>query len=106
MIGQPIIGVGNVIRIVKHHGDDYRVLSVPKSAVPQPLWQAKEVILFVVVPGNNIPLSVEAKRWVEKRHHIYYIVRKPYSTYFTQLAKQGVREIILLQVIPKGGGRA
>jgi len=105
MIGQ-IVGAATLIRIVKHHGEDYRVLSVPKSAIPQALWQAKEVIMFVVVPQSAIPLAVEARKWAEKRNYIYYTTKRPYSTYFTQLAKQGVREVILLQVIPKGGGRA
>jgi len=101
-----VIGAGALIRINKHHGNDYRVLSVPKSAIPQALWQAKEVIMLVVVPNNNIPLTLEARRWTEKRNYIYYTVRKPYTDYFRRLVEQGIREIVLLQVIPKGGGRA
>jgi len=103
--GAPIIGVGTIARIIKHHEGDYRALSVPKSAIPQQLWAVKEVIMVVATPQSNFQLVVQAKKWVEKRHHIYYIVRKPYSDYFKKLAEQGVREIVLLQIIP-GGGRA
>jgi len=97
--------VGMLIKLVKHDGNTYRAISVPKSAIPPPLWPVKEVVMIVGVPQLGVTLVVEARRWAEKKSVIYYTVKRPYSEYFTELARQGIREIVLYQVLPKGGGR-
>jgi len=105
--GGPPLGVGVVpsvgvlVKLVKHDRDSYRGISVPRSAVPQPLWHVREVVMVVGIPQVGVSLVLEARKWEEKKSVIYYIVKRPYSEYFTQLAKQGIREIVLYQILPK-----
>jgi len=96
----PIVpSVGVPVKLIRHDKGVYKVIGIPKSAAPR--MAVKEVLMLVGVPQLGVTLVIEAKRWVEKRNLIYYITRKPYSEYLTQLASQGIREIVLYQIIPK-----
>jgi len=88
-----VLSVGVSAKLLKHDAKGYKVASVPKSAVP-PLLKVREVVIVAGVPQmGNVTIAIEARRWLERVHHVYFITRKPYSDYLTQLAGQGVNEI-------------
>jgi len=101
MSGHTIPGMPNLVtrvgasdRLLKHDAKGYKVASVPKSAVPLPLPKVRKVVIVAGVPQmGNVTIAIEARRWLERVHHVYFITRKPYSDYLTQLASQGVNEI-------------
>jgi len=107
--GAPIIGVGIgvPVKLLRHDKKTYRVISVPKSAVPEAVLKVRDVVIVLGVPQQGATIAVEAKLWVEKARHVYYITRKPYSDYLTRLAEQGTRELIMYQIAPTTprGGR-
>jgi len=99
--------VGVPARLLKHDKGVYKVISVPKSAVPPPLLKVRRVVIVAGVPQmGNVTIAIEARRWLERVHHVYFVTKKPYSDYLTQLANQGIREIVVYQVVPtsEGGG--
>jgi len=100
MIGQSLIGAGVPVKLLKHDSKAYKVIGVPKSAVPEPILRIKEVVMAIGVPQLNTTITIEARVWVEKRRFVYFITRKPYSDYLTRLAEQGVREVLLYQIVP------
>jgi len=108
--GAPIIGVGVGIpvKLLRHDAKTYKVIAVPKSAVPEAMLKVHDVVIVLGIPQQGTTIAVEARKWTEKVHHVYYITRKPYSDYLTRLAEQGIRELIMYQIAPTTprGGRA
>jgi len=98
--GAPLIGVGVPVKILRHDAKTYKVIAVPKSAVPEPLLRVKEVVMVLSVPQLNTAITVEARKWTEKVRHVYFLTRKPYSDYLTRLAEQGYKELVMLQIAP------
>jgi len=99
--------VGVPAKLLKHDARGYKVISVPKSAVPPPLLKVRKVVIVAGVPQmGNVTVAIEARRWLERVHHVYFITRKPYSDYLTQLASQGIKEIIVYQIVPTSEERA
>jgi len=93
--------VGVPAKLLKHDVKGYKVISVPKSIVPPPLLKVRKVVIIAGVPQlGNVAIAIEARRWLERVHHVYFITRKPYSDYLTQLAAQGIKEIIVYQIVP------
>ena len=85
----PSVGVS--AKLLKHDAKGYKVISVPKSAVPPPLLKVwKVVIVASVLQLGNVTTAIEARRWLERVHHVYFITKKTYSDFLTQLASQGV----------------
>jgi len=87
------------VKLQKHDGG-YSVIAVPKLAVSEQVLRAEEVVLTVGAPGAT-PFAVEARKWVERRKMVYFITRKPYSDYLSELARQGVRTLLLYSIAPK-----
>jgi len=108
MYGQTIPGipslvpaVGVLARLLKHDKGTYKVISVPKSTVPPPLLKVRKVVIVAGVPQmGNVTIAIEARRWLERVNYVYFVTRKPYSDYLTRLAAQGVKEIIVYQIVP------
>jgi len=98
-------GVGVPAKLIKHDRRAYKGIAVPKGAVPQALLKAGKVLLILGVPQQGVTIAVEARPWVEKVSLVYFITRKPYSEYLTKLAEQGIREVVLYQIVPVGEGR-
>lgn len=93
--------VGIPAKLLKRDKGVYKVISVPKSAMPPPLLKVRKVVIIAGVPQmGNVAIAIEARRWLERVYHVYFITRKPYSDYLTQLASQGVKEIIVYQIVP------
>jgi len=112
MIGQSLIGAGVPVKLLRHDAKTYKVIAVPKSAVPEALLKVRDVVIYLSVPQQGITIAVEARVWTEKVRHIYFLTRKPYSDYLTRLAEQGYKELVMLQIAPnyseksaRGGGR-
>jgi len=108
MYGQTIPGIPGLVpavgvpaKLLKHDAKGYKVISVTKSAMPPPLLKVRKVVIIAGVPQmGNVTIAIEARRWLERVYHVYFITRKPYSDYLTQLASQGVKEIIVYQIAP------
>jgi len=99
VVGVPM-GVGVPVKILRHDKRNWRVVSVPKSAVPEPVLRAVEVSMVLGAPQLGATFAIEARRWVEKVHHVYYITRKPYVDFLNHLAAQGVTTLLLYQIAP------
>jgi len=84
----PAPSVGISAKFLKHDAKAYKVISVPKSAVPPPLL--KVVIIAGVPQLDNVTIAIEARRRLERVHHIYSSRGSPTAT--TQLAAQGIKE--------------
>jgi len=75
----PSVGVS--AKFLKHGAKAYKVISVPKSAVPPPLLKVWKVVIIASAPQlNNISIAIEARRWLESTPRLL-ITRKPYSDY-------------------------
>jgi len=92
--------VGIPVKLLKHDGKNWRVISVPKSAVPEPLLHAaRRVVLLLATPQHGT-FAIEARKWQEKAHHIYFVTKKPYLDFVNHLAEQGTRTLLLYQILP------
>jgi len=97
MYGQTIPGIPTLVpsvgisaKLLRRDKGMYKVISVPKSAVSPPLLKVRKVVIVAGMPQmGNVAIAIDARRWLERVHHVYFITRKPYSDYLTQLAAQG-----------------
>jgi len=98
--GVPITG-GVPVKIVKH-GRDYRALVIPKNALTEAVLRAgREVIITLASPQGDV-VNVEARLWRERKRAVYFVVAGPYADYLTELAGQGVRVLLMYNIVPKG----
>jgi len=67
-----VLGVGAPPEWLKHDVKGYKVIGVPKGAVPPPLSKARKVVIVASVPqlGNAIT-AIEARRRLERVYHLY-----------------------------------
>jgi len=65
----------------------------------------KVVILAGVPQMGNMTIAIEARRWLERVHHVYFITKKPYSDYLTQLATQGALAVSMADAEGRITGR-
>jgi len=99
--------VGVPAKLLKHDKGTYKVVSIPKSAVPPPLLKVRKVVIVAGVPQmGNVTIAIEARRWLERVNYVYFVTKKPYSDYLTRLATQGVKEILVYQIVPTSEERA
>jgi len=92
---------GVPVKIQKHDGG-YKVVAVPKSAVPEYVLRADEVQITLGTPQQGTLFVIEARKWLERVRYVYYVTRKPYSDFLNQLARQGVRTLLMYNIVPKG----
>jgi len=108
MYGQTIPGIPSMVpsvgvpaKLLRHDKKTYKIISVPKTAVPPPLLKVRKVVIVAGVPQmGNVTIAIEARRWLERVNYVYFVTRKPYSDYLTRLVSQGIREIIVYQIVP------
>jgi len=76
----PSVGVS--AKLLKRDAKSYKVISVPKSAVP-PLLKVRKVVIVASVPQlGNATIAIEARRWLKSVHHVYHaltVLRPPHA---------------------------
>jgi len=90
------------VKIVKHSKTEYRVIAVPRSAVPEALLRQGVEVTIVLGGLQQGAVVVEARFWRAGRRVAYFIASGPYADYLNQLASQGVRGLVMYQIAPKG----
>ena len=76
-----VLGVGAPPEWLQHDAKGYKVIGVPKGAVPQPLSKARKVVIVASVPqlGNAIT-AIEARRRLERVYYVHSSRRSPTAT--------------------------
>jgi len=87
-----VLGVGAPPEWLKHDVRGYKVIGVPKGAVPPPLL--KVVIVAGVPQLGNVTIAIETRGWVETVHHIYSSCGSPTATTQPSWPAQEIKEIV------------